>query len=216
MELITKIIELDKQLLLLLNSFHNGFFDNFMFTFSKVGVWIPFYLSVVYLLFKSLGKKAIWLVLLLISGVVLADQLSGLMKDGFQRFRPSHDPAIQNFVHIVNNSRAGLYGFVSSHAANTVGFAMLSSLFIRRQTYTIAALSWAIITSYSRIYLGLHFPLDILGGAITGITIALFLYFIYKKYILKTQESNIVIDEKIPTAALLLSVAGIVVYSFLK
>ena len=203
MELITKIIEIDKQLLLFLNSFHTGYLDTFMYTFSKVGVWIPFYLSVVYILFKSEGKKAIWIVLLLISGVVLADQLSGFMKDGFQRFRPSHDPAIQNFVHIVNNSRAGLYGFVSSHAANTVGFAVLSSLFIRRQTYTIAALSWALITSYSRIYLGLHFPLDILGGALTGLFIALFLYFIYKKYISKNDSSTVIIDEKIPTAALL-------------
>ncbi len=214
MEIITKIIEFDKQLLLLLNSFNNGYLDTFMFTFSKVAVWIPFYMSVVYILFKSQGKKAIWMLLLLIIGVVLADQISGFMKNGFQRFRPSHDPTIQNFVHIVNNSRAGLYGFVSSHAANTVGFAVLSSLFIRRQTYTIAALSWALITSYSRIYLGLHFPLDILGGALTGTFIALFLYFIYKKYILKADNSSIVADEKIPTTALLLSVAGIIVYSF--
>jgi len=214
MELITKIIEFDKQLLLLLNSFHNGYFDTFMFTFSKVAVWIPFYLSVVYILFKSQGKKAIWMVLLLILGVVLADQLSGLMKNGFQRFRPSHDPAIQNFVHIVNNSRAGLYGFVSSHAANTVGFAVLSSLFIRRQTYTIAALSWALITSYSRIYLGLHFPLDILGGAITGLFIALFLYFIYKRFISKTDNAISVINEKIPTAVLLIFVISIVIFSF--
>lgn len=216
MELITKIIEFDKQLLLLLNSFHNGYFDTFMYTFSKVGVWIPFYLSVVYVLFRSQWKMAIWMVLLLIAGVVLADQLSGLMKDGFQRFRPSHDPVIQNFVHLVNNSRAGLYGFVSSHAANTFGFALLSSLFIRRQAYTIGALSWAIITSYSRIYLGLHFPLDILGGAITGTIIALFLYFIYKKYIPKNEMKATIIDEKIPTAVLLLSVAGIMVFSFFK
>ncbi len=215
MELLTKIIEIDKQLLLLLNSFHNGYLDTFMYTFSKVAVWIPFYLSVVYILFKSQGKKAIWMLLLLIAGVVLADQLSGIMKNGFQRFRPSHDPVIQNFVHIVNNSRAGLYGFVSSHAANTVGFALLSSLFIRKQYYTIAAFSWAAITCYSRIYLGLHYPLDIVGGALTGTFIALFLYFIYKKFILKTADSSIT-DEKIPIATLLLSVISLAIFSVFK
>lgn len=214
MELITKIIELDKQLLLLLNSFHNGYFDTFMFSFSKKAVWIPFYLSVVYILFRSKGKKAIWMILLLILGAVLADQLTGLMKNGFQRFRPSHDPAIQNFVHIVNNSRAGLYGFVSSHAANTVGFALLSSLFIRRQAYTIVVLSWAAITCYSRMYLGVHFPLDILGGAITGTLIALFLYFIYKKYILKATNSDTIINEKIPVTVLLVFIISIAIFSF--
>ncbi len=213
MEIITKIIELDKQFLLLLNSFHNGYFDNFMYTSSKVAVWIPFYLSVVYILFKSQGKKAIWMVLFLIVGVVLADQISGLFKNGIQRFRPSHDPAIQNFVHIVNNSRAGLYGFVSSHATNTVGFAILSSLFIRRQTYTVAVLSWAALNCYSRIYLGLHFPLDILGGALLGVFIALFLYFAYKKFFQKAVNSFSENEARIPTSVLLLFVVSIAVFS---
>jgi len=213
MELFTKIIEIDKQLLLFLNSFHNSYFDTFMYTFSKVAVWIPFYLSVVFILFKNQGKKAFWMLLMLILGVVLADQISGFMKDGFQRFRPSHDPAIQNFVHIVNNSRAGLYGFVSSHAANTVGFAVLSSLFIRHRTYTFISLGWAIITSYSRIYLGLHFPLDILGGALTGLFIALFLYFIYTKYISKKEQTASLHSQQIPIAVLLLTVVSIAVYS---
>jgi len=213
MELFTKIIELDKQLLLLLNSFNNGYFDSFMYTFSKVAVWIPFYLSVVYVLFKSQGKKAIWMVLFLVIGVVLADQISGLFKNGVQRFRPSHDPIIQNFVHIVNNSRAGLYGFVSSHASNTVGFAILSSLFIRRQSYTLAAISWALLNCYSRIYLGLHFPLDILGGAILGVFLALFLYFIYKRIFQKATNSVSENEARIPTAVLLLFVVSIAVFS---
>lgn len=216
MEFIAKIIESDRQLLVLINSFHNGFFDTFMFTFSKVAVWIPFYLSVVFILFKNEGKKALWLVLLLIAGVVLADQISVLIKDSVQRFRPSHDPVLSGFVHIVRNSRAGMYGFVSSHAANTVGFAILSSLFVRRKSYLISVLSWAFITCYSRIYLGLHYPLDILGGALTGTLIALFLYFVYKKYLSKTANVKPMSFEKIPSVILLVTVAGIALFSAIR
>jgi len=215
MEIISKLIEFDKQLLLLINSFNNGFFDTFMYTFSKVAVWIPFYASVLYILFKSEGKKAIWLVLFLVLGVVLADQISVFIKNYFHRFRPSHDPVIANFVHIVNNSRAGLYGFVSSHAANTVGFATLSSLFIKNKNYSIAVFSWAAITCYSRIYLGLHFPGDILGGALTGIAIALFLYFIAEKFILKRIVFSAKYDNKVPIVVLLMSVVAISVYALL-
>jgi len=213
MDIIAQLIQFDKELLILINGFHTPYFDVFMYTFSKVGVWIPFYASVLYILFKKVGIKAIWLTLLLILGVVLCDQLTVLMKESIQRFRPSHDPNLEYIIHLVKNKRAGLYGFVSSHAANTVGFALLSSLIIRRRNYSIAVFSWAAITCYSRMYLGMHFPFDIIGGAITGFLIAIVLYAIKKWYLNKHTRATYD-NEMIPVYTLISTTLAIAIFSF--
>lgn len=213
MEIITRIVEFDKQILLLINSMHNGYFDTFMFSFSKVAVWIPFYLSVIYILFKSAGKKAIWFVLLLILGVVLADQLSGLIKNLIERPRPTHHTVIARFLHVVNNYTGGPFGFVSSHAANTAGFAVLSSLLIRQKPYTFATFIWVAVTCYSRIYLGVHYPLDVVGGLLLGVCIAFILYAFYER-ILPTENQILKIERiKIPITTLLITIGSILLYS---
>ena len=120
---------------------------------------------------------------------------------------------LEYIIHLVKNKKAGLYGFVSSHAANTVGFALLSSLIIRRKIYSIAAFSWAGITCYSRMYLGMHFPFDIIGGAVTGIVIALTLY-LFKKLYLKSNTLSTYDNAEIPVYTLIITTLSIALFSF--
>ena len=120
---------------------------------------------------------------------------------------------LAKFLHTVNNYTGGPFGFVSSHAANTAGFAVLSSLIIRQKSYTFVTFAWVAITCYSRIYLGVHYPLDVVGGALLGICIALILHFIYKRYFpAKSQLLNIK-SEKIPNTTILILIGSILLFS---
>jgi undecaprenyl-diphosphatase len=213
MDFVTQLATYDTQLFLFLNSLHNAFFDSFMITFSNMKVWIPFYVVVVYLLFKNEGKKALWLVLFLIVGAVLSDQFSVLIKNLVERPRPTHNANISNFVHTVNNYKGGPFGFVSSHAANTICFALLSSLIIRRKLYTISVFLWVAVTCYSRIYLGVHYPLDIVGGLIAGTASALLTFLLLQEFKPNALPRSFE-HAKYALATLLLTVIGIVVYAF--
>jgi undecaprenyl-diphosphatase len=113
--------------------------------------------------------------------VTLADQISvHAFKEVFQRLRPCHNPELQDIVHLVNNKCGGQYGFVSSHAANTFAVAFfLKKLFAQKQ-FSIFIIFWAAIVSYSRIYLGVHFPLDVIGGAVLGTLIGIMVFYLYR------------------------------------
>lgn len=210
MELIQQLITYDKALFVFLNTLNSTYFDSFMLSISKVGVWIPFYVSVVYVLIKSYSKSAVWHVLLLVLSVVLCDQISVLFKDNFMRLRPSHNPDFEQFIHLVNGKKGGYFGFVSSHAANTAGFAMLLILLTRNKILTIAVSVWVLLVSYSRIYLGLHYPLDIIGGITLGVLIALVLFFIATRF--QAFKMNFV-DTKIATTTLVLTFVVIAILS---
>lgn len=172
----------DIQLLLFINGFHTFFLDGFMLAVSAKLTWIPLYASVLFILIKSKKKEAVWFVLALILCITLADQISsGLIKNVVQRLRPSHEPRLEGLVHLVRGHKYGKFGFVSSHASNAFGFALLTSLFFRNKLYTYAILFWAVLQCYSRMYMGVHYPLDIVGGATVGILAALFLYYVVKK-----------------------------------
>jgi undecaprenyl-diphosphatase len=112
-----------------------------------------------------------------------------------ERLRPSHDPVIGNQIHIVNNYRGGLYGFISSHAANTFAIAVFLALLFKRKVFTISIIIWASIVSFSRIYLGVHYPGDVLCGAILGTGLGFLIIFVLnytlssKKIIAKSQEN---------------------------
>ena len=183
--MIDSIITADTDLFLFLNSFNNDFFDAIMYWVSHKFFWVPFYLFLVYLLYRHFGiKQAVVFTLLIIVTFGLTNTLSvEAFKKVFERPRPCHNEMIKSQVHIVKEHCGGAWGFVSSHASNVFGLATLIFLFLGRRIkgIGIGILVWAAIVSYSRIYLGVHYPLDILCGALLGISIALLIYGTAKK-----------------------------------
>ena len=109
--------------------------------------------------------------------ILLADQLSSsLLKPLVARLRPTHNPEISDLIHTVRGYRGGLYGFVSSHAANAFAFAVFTSLVIRNRYYALTIALWAVLSAYSRIYLGVHYVGDVVCGAILGVLVAIVVY----------------------------------------
>ncbi len=174
--------QIDKELLLYLNSIHSPYFDTLMWYISKTATWSLMMLVLMYILFKENWRKAIIIVIAIALTILIADQIaSGILKGAVERFRPSRNPEICDLVHLVRGYKGGLYGFVSSHAANTIGVATLLSLLFKNRILTITLFSWAIIVAYSRIYLGVHYPGDILGGMCVGTFSGLFVYYLYNR-----------------------------------
>lgn len=185
------LIQLDIDLFLWLNSFHSAFCDQVMWAISAKYTWVPLYALVLFFVFRKQKWWGLLTLLFMILLITAADQISvKVFKFGFERLRPCHNPALEGLVHIVNNKCGGQFGFVSSHAANSFAFAGFTAMFFNRRWYSYSILFWAAVVSYSRIYLGVHYPADIIGGALLGLLIAAVLYVIYKKTALKKIEST--------------------------
>jgi len=160
----------DESLFLSLNAHHNYFFDQAMWLFSEKLFWGPLYVWFLWLLYKQYPKH-FWTVLLTIVVLVVAtDQLCNLSKDSFMRLRPTHEMHLQGLIHTVNGYTGGMYGFYSGHAANSFAVALflICSVTKARKYIIPSALAYAILTSYSRIYLGVHYPGDIIAGMVIG------------------------------------------------
>jgi undecaprenyl-diphosphatase len=162
------IKQIDQSLFLFLNELHSSFWDKAMFLFSSREIWIPFYLLIIYIIIKTFNRNSIYILILIGLSIALSDQFSVLIKNLVERLRPSNDPAISNLVHLVNNYRGGNFGFFSSHASNTFTVAVIVSLLFKNRMFSTLIFIWAIIVSYTRIYLGLHYPSDILAGWLWG------------------------------------------------
>jgi undecaprenyl-diphosphatase len=170
---------LDQQLFLFLNSLHSPFWDKVMWGISEIYIWIPLYLAIIVALAIKYRRKFLMLILVIIIAVTLSDQLSVIIKNSVHRLRPSHEPSLSGLVHIVHDYRGGLYGFVSSHASNCFMVAVMSLLLIRKRWFTISILFWAMVVSYSRIYLGVHYPGDVLFGSLLGILVGWSIFKLY-------------------------------------
>jgi len=171
----------DTQLFIFLNGLNSPFWDQIMWWFSGKFFWLPMYLIIIAYIIYKYQWKAIITLLFIALVVTLADQVSvHAFKEVFQRLRPCHNPELQDIVHLVNDKCGGKYGFVSSHATNTFAVAFFLKKLFEQKYFSLFIIFWAAIVSYSRIYLGVHYPLDVIGGAVLGILIGMLVFYLYR------------------------------------
>ena len=168
------LLNTDTKLFLLINGWHSPFFDVVMTYISAKLFWLPLYLLLLWLIIRDYGKKTFVLLLFIAAVLVLTDQVSvHLFKNVFQRLRPCHKESLSAMVHIVNDHCGGKYSFVSSHATNVFGIiAFMYGLLGKRYKWLIwILLAWGVLVMYSRVYLGVHYPADVVAGAVVGMII---------------------------------------------
>ncbi len=179
---IEKLLPYERDLFFALNGSDSTYLDNLMWTITGRWIWIPVILLLIYTIFhkKSILQSLIILVAIIVL-FTLCDQIaSSFFKPYFHRFRPTHHPDYQNIVDTVNGYTSGLYGFISSHAANSFGLATFLTLLFRNKLTAGAFFFWAFLNSYSRIYLGVHFVSDVVVGALVGTLVAFAIYYLWK------------------------------------
>lgn len=190
-EIIHEIIAQDQQLLIYLNNLGNPTWDSFWLFITGKFSAIPLYVLLLFVIYRMFDVRKLILTLVLLAlGITLADQLSNLFKNIiFMRLRPCYEPLVTHYIRHVKPSCGGNYGFFSAHAANTFVVATYLGLIFKKniKALTILLFLWAIFVSYSRIYIGVHYPLDILVGILFGCAIGyvfykVFLYFCSTKH----------------------------------
>ncbi len=185
---------LDLRLMDLLNFDGGPFLDNLMWFISEKVVWVPLYLLLVWLTMRAYGwRKGLIYILFIIAGVGLADQLCNLLKDGFQFLRPTHTPGVAENLHSVRGYVGGKYGTASAHAALSLVVLLMFGHSIvgrgedrsgrTRRLYYLPMTLWLLLVCWSRVYLGAHFPSQILFGLIVGTLISLLLIVLFNRFI---------------------------------
>ncbi|MCM1029094.1 MAG: phosphatase PAP2 family protein [Pseudoflavonifractor sp.] len=162
---------IDSQLLLLANSCHSDWADQFMMMFTGRFIWVPMYVALAFIVARYFKpRKAIVVLIGVGVAIAMADQTCAtLIRPIVARLRPSNpDNPLSAFVTVVNGYRGGSYGFPSCHAANSFALVAFMSLLVPRRRLIFFMIGWAVVNSYSRLYLGVHYPGDLLAGALVG------------------------------------------------
>ena len=184
--MLEQLLHIDTEVLLAINGWHAPWADTLMWIISAKATWIPLYVLLIGLLIwryrqpvptavKWLQRVPACVVMIVVIALAVgaADFIaSGILKEWVARPRPTRVPELEGLLHLVNSYKSGRYGFVSSHAANTMACALLFSLIWRNKIATCGLMLWVAANCYSRMYLGVHYPLDILGGLIVGALVA--------------------------------------------
>ncbi|MEO8237998.1 MAG: phosphatase PAP2 family protein [Flavobacterium sp.] len=179
--MLEKIKELDTSLLVYLNSLGSETYDKFWLIITQQLYWTPFFLFLFYIIYKKIGiKQTLYVVLFIAVLVAFTDQITNLVKNNFQRLRPCNNPEINTIIRVVQSRKS--YSFFSGHAANTMAVSTFLYLILKRHFKYLGFLFlWPLIFAYSRIYLGLHYPGDILTGYLVGAILGSLLYLVYRK-----------------------------------
>ena len=163
------LIGFDRSAFQFLNGMHTSWMDPVMFAGTRPVTWIPLYLLLLIMVVRRFGWKSVWVILCLAAAIAVSDQLSNLVKEWVARPRPTQDPDMHG-VHTVRGYLGGMYGFYSAHASTSMAIAVfllrLPGRPLRRLIFLLGL--YVLIMSYTRIYLGVHYPGDILAGWIAG------------------------------------------------
>lgn len=226
---IQRLIDIDKQIMLALNGSDSLYMDGVMKIYTTTSVWIPVAAVLLFIVFKNTTPRNTLLIILGVAlTMLLTDKISSdVIKPLVGRLRPSYDPSIMHLIDTFNGYRSGGFSFTSSHACNSFGLFMFLSLLVKNRTLSFTLLLWAIVNSFSRIYLGVHYPGDILCGAIVGMAIGWIVYllyaFVHNKIEFRpahisanyTRSGFLVEDVNIMTSAIYLTFVFITIYALI-
>lgn len=215
LDILHELNEADTSIFFSINRLHSLFFDYFMSAYSGKLVWIPLYAAICYVMLRNFHWKTTLLCMLAVAlTITIADQVcSAWIRPYVERLRPSNlaNP-ISELVHIVNGKRGGRYGFPSCHAANTFGLAFFIWFLFRKRWLTVFFMAWALLTCYSRVYLGVHYPGDIVAGTLVGFISAYLVYRLFLK-ISKYKTMDKVMHVNAPVLVGGVTIVGILIYS---
>ena len=214
--IVQNIKDLDTQMLLGINQMHSPYWDSFMWLVTDKYVWIPLYLSLIYVIFRNHSPKSfIWCAVAIGLMILITDNFnSQWLRPWIGRLRPSNlDNPISSMVHVVNDYRGGPYGFPSSHSSNTWGIVFFVAFLFRKYWLNSFLAVWAILVCYSRSYLGVHYPGDLFVGMLLGLLGAMLAYLLFV-YVTGEKTKKEIKHGYIPVIVVSVTFVGIIITSF--